>query len=243
MEVDMKETTIIETHRLSKKYTATVALDAFSLAVGASEFVALLGANGAGKSTFIKIVLGLETPEAPPEGGESRVLGSRSEKLSIESREKIGYISDDAGPVAWASADDIARLYASMYKKWDYTMYTTCAHRWNLDTSKKLNSVSKGQKRLMEFLLVLSYHPELLILDEPFNGLDAVNRIELQDLLKNLQKKEGTTILYTTHVLDEVGRLADRLVIIRSGKKVYDNKITTSDSVEKIFRLHYGMAL
>jgi ABC-2 type transport system ATP-binding protein len=242
--VPMSSNIIIKACVLTKKYISTVALDSFSLEISKGEFVALLGANGAGKSTFIRIILGLELPEAPPLSGESKLLGQNSKALHPETREKIGYISDDAGPVAWASADDIARFYSTIYKRWDYALYKDFTQKMNLDTNKKLKNVSKGQKRLMEFALVLSYHPQLLILDEPFNGLDAVNRIVLQDLLKKMQAENKLTVLYTTHVLDEVNRLADRLVIIRSGKKVHDQKIDgCGDSVETIFRHHYGMSL
>ena len=223
----MKKGIVIQTNALTKKYGAVTAL----------------GANGAGKSTLIKILLGLESPGAPPHGGDAMVLGNGNGRLSPETRQKIGYISDDAGPVAWASADDIARLYSSLYRRWEDSLYREYARKWHLATTKKLKDVSKGQKRLMEFILVLAYRPELLILDEPFNGLDAVNRIVLQNLLKQCQREQGVTILYTTHVLDEVGRLADRLVIARNGKKVHDDVIGATDSVERIFRLHYGMAV
>ncbi|MBN1604855.1 MAG: ABC transporter ATP-binding protein [Chitinispirillaceae bacterium] len=234
----------IKADSLKKIYSSTKALNNFSLEVRKGEFVALLGANGAGKSTFIRIALGLESPEAPPEGGNSEIFSIPSISLQPSDLQKIGYISSDMSPVPWAPVCDIADFYASIYHKWDVQLFENYIRQWSLLKNKKLKDLSKGQRRLSEFALVLSYHPELLILDEPFDGLDAVNRINLQKILKELQKKTQVTILYTTHVLEEVHKLADRLVIIREGKKVYDQPLKEStESIEVIFRKHYGMAL
>jgi ABC-2 type transport system ATP-binding protein len=235
---------MIKSESITKIYTTTKALDNFSLDIQKGEFVALLGANGAGKSTFIRIVLGLESPEAPPVGGRAEILGIESSDLKPSDLQKIGYVSSDFSPVVWAPVQDIADFYASIYKQWDYALFNDYIKRWHLDKNKKLKDLSKGQKRLSELALTLSYAPELLILDEPFDGLDAVNRIDLQYILKDLQFEKRITILYTTHVLEEVQKLADRLIIIRQGKKVYDQLISSSnDTIENIFKKHYGMAI
>jgi ABC-2 type transport system ATP-binding protein len=234
----------IKADSLSKTYSTVKALNDFSLEVREGESVALLVANGAGKSTFIRIALGLESPEAPPEGGHSEISGIPSLSLKPSSLQNIGYISSDMSPVPWAPIGDIADFYSSIYHKWDSQLFESYMKQWSLEKNRKLKDLSKGQRRLSEFALVLSYHPELLILDEPFDGLDAVNRINLQEILKELQTKKQVTILYTTHVLEEVHKLADRLVIIREGKKVYDKLAKESvDSIEVIFRKHYGIAL
>lgn len=235
---------IIKSTSLTRIYSSTKALDNFNIEVRNGEFVALLGANGAGKSTFIRIISGLESPEAPPEGGQSELFGISSLSLKPSDLQKIGYISSDISPVQWASLSDIADFYSSVYRNWKFNSFDSYIKRWNLAKNKKLKDLSKGQRRLSEFSLILSYDPELLILDEPFDGLDAVNRIDLQEILKELQKKKQVTILYTTHVLEEVHKLADRLVIIREGKKVYDQSLTgVVETIETIFRKHYGIAL
>jgi ABC-2 type transport system ATP-binding protein len=235
---------IIKAESLTKIYTSTKALNKFSLEVRKGEFVALLGANGAGKSTFIRIALGLESPEAPPEGGQSELFGVPSLSLKPSHLQKIGYISSDMSPVLWAPVSDIADFYSSLYHNWDCELFDSYINRWKLVKNKKLKDLSKGQRRLSEFSLIFSYHPELLILDEPFDGLDAVNRIDLQEILKGLQEKKQVTVLYTTHVLEEVHKLADRLIIIREGEKVYDQSLNgTADTIETIFRKNYGMAI
>ncbi len=239
----MKEI-ILYAESLTKTYSTITALSNFSIEIRKGEFVALLGANGAGKSTFIRIALGLDSPEAPPAGGQIKLFDVQSSSLKSTDLQKIGYVSSDMSPIPWASINDIAEFYATIYKNWDREKFATCISRWSLDKNKKLKDLSKGQRRLSEFSLIFSYSPGLLILDEPFDGLDAVNRIDLQCILKELQIKKRTTILYTTHVLEEVEKLAERLVIIREGKNVFDTTISSlNDSIENIFKQHYGMVL
>jgi ABC-2 type transport system ATP-binding protein len=231
----------IESVGLTKTYHTKPVLDRFSIEIRVGESVALLGANGAGKTTLIRLLLGLEGADPPPDGGECNVLGCRDGKLTSVAKERIGYIADDAGPVAWASAKEVARLYATIYARWDQAMFNRLIEQWSVPPDRKLVHLSKGQRRLAEFALALAYRPDLLVLDEPFNGLDAVNRICLHSILGCLLDESKVTIVYTTHVLEEVGKLARRLVILRDGRKVDDTPIDRSEgAVEKLFRSHYG---
>lgn len=238
----MDTSLMIHASELTKTYLATKALDRFSLRIGCGESVALLGANGAGKSTFIRIVLGLEVPDSPPEGGTANLMGASCTLITPRIRERVGYISDDAGPIPWASARDLAGFYQSLYPRWDWAVFHSYLERWSLPDTQKLKELSKGQRRLTEFALVLSYHPDVLVLDEPFNGLDAVNRIDLVGMLNTMRKSDAVTLLYTTHVLEEVGKLADRVVVIRNGASAFDAPLAgLTESVEAIFKRCYGV--
>jgi ABC-2 type transport system ATP-binding protein len=236
----MDSVPVIETRKLAKTYDSLKALSAFDLTVKKGESVALLGANGAGKTTLINILLGIIAPDVPPDGGESFVLGCESASLKPSIKAHIGLVSEEARPAPWASAMDLARFYSSIYQKWDFDWFMRCTKDWSIDTKRRLQSLSKGQHRLAEIALVTSIKPELLVLDEPFNGLDAINRIEVHRIFRQMQQESGTTILYTTHVLEEVGKLADRVVILRNGTKVVDSYISAlPESIEQTFRKHY----
>lgn len=221
---------------LSKSYGSIFALKNFTLSIRKGDFIALLGGNGAGKTTLIRILLGLCKQDDPPDGGSSFLFGFESSKLDRSVKERIGFISDDSCPPPWASGSSISKFYSNIYPKWDREIFVSLVKKWSLDANRKLNALSKGQKRLMEFALVLSHHPELLVMDEPFNGLDAVNRICLMNYIKELHAKRILTIIYTTHILEEVGKIADRIIIIRNGSKVFEGQSANmEDSIEKTF--------
>lgn len=233
---------LITADTLSKTYAETTALDKVSLTVESGEAVALLGQNGAGKSTLTNIVAGLLAPDAPPDSGRCTVFGRDSTVLDPATREKTALISDEAGPVAWVSASEIARLYRSLYKRWDGARFTKLLSQWGIDTARPLRKLSKGQRRLAEIALATSCRPELVILDEPFNGLDPVMRVRIQRLLASMNRDEGATIVYATHVLGEVPAIAGRVVILRKGVKVCDSPIDALDGgVEGAFMRCYGL--
>lgn len=231
---------VIEARKLTRTYDNKKALLSFDISVYPGESVALLGANGAGKTTLINILLGIINPDSPPDGGESFVMGCVSSSLTPSIKSRIGLISADARPAPWASAMDLAAFYSSIYSGWDAGWFVRCSEEWEIDTKKRLQLLSKGQRRLAEIALVTSIKPKLLVLDEPFDGLDAVNRIGIHRLFRQMQRESGATILYTTHVLEEVGKLADRVVIMRNGMKVVDCAMDAlPQSLEQVFRTHY----
>jgi len=234
---------IIETRKLAKTYDGIKALSCFDLIVERGESVALLGANGAGKTTLINLILGIINPNAPPDGGESIVMGCSSASLTPSIKSGIGLISGEASPAPWASSTDLAGFFASIYADWDSAWFIRCIESWGIDGKRRLQSLSKGQRRLAEIALVTAIRPRLLVLDEPFDGLDTVNRMGINVLFRGMQRDSGTTILYTTHVLEEAGKLADRVVILRGGVKAVDCAIDAlQEPLEQVFKRHYQIA-
>lgn len=229
-------TVIINCQNISKTYSEIKALRGISISVKEGEAVAIVGANGAGKSTFFNILLGLLKADE----GYCSILGVNPEKITCETREMIGFIADHASPIPWASSHDLAKLYSRIYSNWDQEKYKYLIKTWKIDENRRLQQLSKGQKRLAEISLVTSINPKILLLDEPFDGLDAVMRIKIQKLLRDLQITRNTTILYATHILSELSATADRMIIMRSGTIVYDQKIcSNAGSPEEIFKALY----
>jgi ABC-2 type transport system ATP-binding protein len=223
---------IITVQNLTKKYVLQTALQNVSFQIQKGESVALLGANGAGKTTLFNIVLGLLACDE----GTCTVLGTPGRSIGHALKERIGFISDESSPLPWASSSDIARLYADLYSRWDQDNFQEVTQYLHIDTDKRLNTLSKGERRLTEIALVTSYHPELLILDEPFDGLDAVMRVKMEQLLNRLNRDDQMTIFYSTHILAEVHKIARRIIILKQGRLVCDRDIHDAPSlVERSF--------
>jgi ABC-2 type transport system ATP-binding protein len=233
---------IIVAEKLTKTYIATPALDTITFSVSAGEAVAIIGANGAGKSTLINILLGLTAPDSPPDGGRVSLFGSNGGTLSADIKQRIGYISDNSCPIPWATISNIESFYNSIYNQWDRKFFMTCLARWNIDLSKRLITLSKGQRRMVEIALVVSYHPDCIFLDEPFNGLDPVNRYQIQCLINDTRQVSTLTLVYATHVLSEIPKLAERVIMLKEGKIVLDSSVDTIENgIENTFNTLYNL--
>lgn len=231
---------IITCSTVSKTYGTIVALKNISLSINRGESVALVGANGAGKSTLFNIMLGLLKADE----GTCTILGTDTKSLTQRHRARIGFIADHAGPIPWASAHDLATLYRNIYPSWNKTRFDSVTTAWHIDIYRRLNNLSKGQKRLAEIALVTAIQPQIVILDEPFDGLDAVMRIKIQKLLRELHGKDGITILYATHIISEVSSVADRMVVLQDGMLAYDELVMDSpETPEEVFRRLYTAEL
>lgn len=228
---------IIAFKNVTKSYNSVTAVKDVSFIIEEGESVALVGANGAGKTTLFNILLGLINPDF----GESFLLNSHSLNISTDILSQINFIADHASPIPWASSNDIASLYRSIYPQWNNNKYTKLMDLFNIDENRRLNRLSKGQKRLAEISLALATTPKILILDEPFNGLDALMRIQVQKILKKTQVETGLSILYSTHIISELHSIADRMIILLKGQIIFDQKLTDNNiTPEKIFHHHHS---
>ena len=236
----MSENRVVSCTGVAKRFITVTALSSISFTVERGESVAIAGANGAGKSTLFAILLGLLKADE----GDSTILGVSPEAITPELRAQTGFIADHAGPVPWASPDDIARLYASLYPKWNQQLYAELMNSWSIDRRRRLNQLSKGQKRLAELALVAAVQPRIIILDEPFDGLDAIMRIRVQRLLRTFQQENRMTILYATHIVSEIPAVADRMIVLRNGEIVHDRFFKEeNETPETVFKRLYTKEL
>jgi len=213
----------IEISNLTKLYGDQKAVDAISFTVGKGEIVGFLGPNGAGKSTTMKIITGY----LGQDGGEAIVCGLSVRQQPLETKKKIGYLPE-ANP-----------LYPDMYVR-EYLDFIADVHKVSdkkarieavislvgltVESNKKLGQLSKGYKQRVGLAAALIHDPEVLILDEPTSGLDPNQIIEIRDVIKKLGKDK--TVLFSSHILQEVEALCDRVVIINRGKLVADNQLS-----------------
>jgi ABC-2 type transport system ATP-binding protein len=213
----------IEVTQLTKQYGQQKAVDTISFKVGKGEIVGFLGPNGAGKSTTMKIITGyLEA-----DGGTATVCGINVKDQPLESKKKIGYLPE-ANP-----------LYHDMYVR-EYLDFIADVHRvpdkkkkieeaiqtvgLSLESKKKVGQLSKGYKQRVGLAAALINDPEVLILDEPTTGLDPNQIVEIREVIKKLGQHK--TVLFSSHILQEVEAICDRVVIINQGKLVADDTLT-----------------
>ena len=211
---------MIQVERLVKAYGATLAVDNLDLYANPGEIVGFLGPNGAGKSTTVKVLTGLIRPDA----GRARVCGFDVVNEPLEVKKRIGYVPETPA------------LYDSLTAG-EYLELVSCLHHLDAKSSEarrnelldlfglsgnagqRLNEFSKGMRQKVVLAAALLHRPEVLILDEPLDGLDANTAMVVKELLKKLAQ-QGKTIMFSSHILDVVERMCTRIVIINHGRYV-----------------------
>ena len=206
----------IEMRGVYKSFRRTPVLAGMSLRVERGKTFAFLGRNGAGKTTAIRMLLGLLSRDA----GEVRVLGYDPALEPQEVRARVGYLAEDQQMYGWMRIEEIIRFVAPFYATWDHDLALRYVREFELPPRTKIKHLSKGQNVRLGLLLALAHRPELVILDDPALGLDPVMRKQFnRDLIAHLQG-EGRTVFYSSHLLYEVEPVADEVAILDEGRLV-----------------------
>ena len=206
---------IIETHELTRRFGKNMAVRNLSLQVPEGSVFAFLGPNGAGKTTVIKMLMNMIRPTS----GRSRVLGTDSLRLGPAQLARIGYVSENQEMLEWMTVQQLIDYCRPMYPTWDADLCRQLIRQFELPLTQKIKTFSRGMKVKASLVSSLSYRPELVILDEPFTGLDALVRDEFIRGLLELSGRSQWTILVASHDIDEVERLADWVGVIDKGEK------------------------
>lgn len=202
--------TVIHTRGLTRYFGGKCAVDQVTLAVPRGSVFALLGRNGSGKSTLTRMLLGLLDPTR----GSASVLGEDSQKLSPATRGRIGYVAEGHPLIGWMRVRDLADFQRSAYPRWDGQLFRTIIDHFSLAQSARAANLSRGQRAGLSLALVLATGPELLVMDDPSMGLDPVARRTLLEAMILVTRDAGHTIFFSSHVLDDVERVADHLAIL-----------------------------
>ena len=212
----------IETQNLSRRYGPKFALDNVSVSVPRGCVFGLLGESGAGKTTFIHHIIGLLRPQK----GTVRVLGRDPVKDPEGVLGRIGYLSEDRDLPGWMRIDELMRYTRGIYPQWDDAFADDLIQRLDLSPSQKIKTLSRGQRAKTGLVTALAHRPELLLLDEPSSGLDPIVRRHILSAVMRTIADEGRTVLFSSHLLHEVERVADHVCIIHRGKVVLCDKLT-----------------
>ena len=207
---------IIRVSELLRRFGARMALDSVNLAIPRGAVYGLVGANGAGKTTLIKHILGLLRAES----GSVRVFGRDPVVDPVGVLSRIGYLSEENDLPGWMRVEELIRYSRAFYPAWDDHYAETLRETFALDPAAKIRSLSKGQKARAGLLIALAYRPELLVLDEPSSGLDPIVRRDILGAVIRTIADEGRTVIFSSHLLEEVEQVADHVTMIDGGRIV-----------------------
>ena len=206
----------IEIKGLCKKYSQ-FELKNVDLTVPCGSVMGFIGENGAGKSTTIKAILGLLTPNS----GSVTVLGEEAMKLSNETKAKIGVVFDGLVFPNNLSAMQLDKVMAGIYHNWDSEKYFGYLNRFGLPLKKKFKGFSRGMEMRLSIATALSHDPQLLVLDEPTSGLDPVMRSEILDIFLEFMQDETHSILLSTHITSDLEHIADYITFVHKGQIIF----------------------
>ena len=213
---------VIEINQLTKTYGKARGITDITFNVEEGEIFGFIGPNGAGKSTTIRTLLSLIYPTS----GNAKIFGKDSVKYAPEIKKQIGYLPSEVFYYDNMKVMDLLKYSASFYKKDCSKRIKELAEIMDLDLTKKMDDLSLGNKKKVGIVQGLLHEPKLLILDEPTSGLDPLMQQKFFELLE-MENKKGATILFSSHILSEVQKLCNRVAIIKEGKLVTVEKIST----------------
>jgi ABC-2 type transport system ATP-binding protein len=208
-------TDVISTDRLTKRYDTRCVVNCLNLRVQAGGVYGLLGRNGAGKSTTIRMLLGM----AKPTYGRAELLGHDVATLPPEVRGRIAYLAEGHPLYGWMTVGQAIRFIRAFHaERWNQHLLEQVLEHFELPLGKKIRRLSNGQRAHVALALAIAPDPDLLILDDPTLGLDTVARREFLVSLIHVIQREGRTILFSSHILSDVERVADRIGILVDGE-------------------------
>jgi ABC-2 type transport system ATP-binding protein len=224
----------IRTVDLSKKFRSTPVLSGLDLDVPEGSIYGLVGPNGAGKTTTIKILMNIHRPS----GGRSEVLGVDSQRLGPREFARIGYVSENTELPEWMPVGYFLEYLSNFYPTWDRALAAELLRHFQLPPERKLRHLSRGMKMKAALASSLAYRPQVVVLDEPFTGLDALVRDELIEGL--LTRAEGTTILISSHDLAEIESFASHIGYLDQGRLRFSEELETLSARFREIVLTFG---
>jgi ABC-2 type transport system ATP-binding protein len=227
---------VVEIGRVTRRFGDKTALDDVSLVIPRGGVFGLIGANGAGKTTLIKHILGMYRAQT----GSVRVFGFDPIENPVGTLGRIGYLSEDRDLPDWMRVRELMRYTQAFYPGWNEAYAEELRVAFDLDANARVGSLSRGQRARAGLLMALAHRPDLLVLDEPSSGLDPVVRRDILGAIIRTIADEGRTVLFSSHLLDEVERVADEVAILHKGRLLLTAPMDDIKDTHRRVTLRFG---
>ncbi len=221
---------------LCRKFRRKNALVDVTLTVPRGVVFGLVGENGAGKTTLLRHFLGVLRPTA----GEVRVFGKNPINEPVEVLSRIGFLSEERDLPGWMTVKELMRYTQAFYPGWDEDYSEALRTHFALDPASKIKQLSRGEQAKTGLLMALAYRPELLILDEPSAGLDPVARRDILEAIVRTVADEGRTVLFSSHLLDEIERVSDQVAMLHEGKVLFQGALDDIKAGHQVLTLTHS---
>jgi ABC-2 type transport system ATP-binding protein len=222
----------VDAENLCKSFGQRQVLRDVSFGIAPGDVIGVLGKNGAGKTTLLELMLGFTAPTT----GAVRVFGHESHSLPGDVKARVGFVPQQDELLDQLSAADQLRVIASFYPLWDSALIDRLCSEWGVNVNARIKSMSVGERQKLSILLAFGHRPELLILDEPVASLDPIARRQFLEQLVTLSTDEQRAIVFSSHIVSDIERLANRIWILKDGRLYWQGDL---DSLkESIVRLH-----
>ncbi|MDJ0840050.1 MAG: ABC transporter ATP-binding protein [Acidobacteriota bacterium] len=214
---------LLRTRGLQKRFGNYEVLRGLDLCVREGSVYGFLGRNGAGKTTTIQILMGIQKSNQ----GVIDLFGRTAKRPNIAEKRRIGYVSQEQHFYPWMSCRYLGKFVSRFYPTWDQPWFLRLLHTFELPMDRKVINLSQGMKVKLALALALAHRPRILILDEPTSGLDPAARREFLDIVSHQAETEGRTTFFSSHIVEEVARIADHVGIIDRGKLCFQGRPDT----------------
>ncbi len=220
-EVVTPEAVVLQLRNLTKRYGTLTALNGLNLSVKEGQIYGFLGRNGAGKSTAMRIIMGITQATS----GEVELLGQALRGDAPALRQQIGYVAQEQHFYGWMTALALGRFVSGFYPNWDDKVFRSRLEQLQVPVDRKVATFSGGMVAKLAFALALAHKPKLLVLDEPTVGMDAVARREFIEIVQEQAQRDGRTTMFSSHLIDEVEAAADTVGVVNAGSLVYEGPL------------------
>jgi ABC-2 type transport system ATP-binding protein len=226
----MTETPIL-VQNVSRAFGGPPVVSNLSFSVKPGSIYGFLGRNGSGKTTTLRMLVGLIKPHA----GEVRIMGNDPFTIGATERQWLGYMSEKAAIPPIAKVGSILRLGRDLYLSWDGGLVDSLVAKYDLASNKRIATLSQGNQRLLSFIMAIAPRPKVLLLDEPAANLDVVARRDILDDILTLTRDCNCTVLFSTHILSDVERVADEVGILSKGTlRLSESLDSLKDSIRQV---------